>query len=315
MSLQSIFIASLVPLAAKEKSLLCAIANCCDNKEQFSYERQTLATLSGLSVELLRKTMKSFLDKGLLSVVDDESKGRYQLTLSSYLRHSNLEIRFDEHGKIIVEEPKVDANQQVLEALTLKQKYRIFNRDQFKCLSCYSTENLKLSFVIPPSKGGVDGIENIQTLCQVCEYKKGDEIRDYRVDTKQEEPVITKTDKVVLSTNQHDLLIPLDRVVFDYELYRIAELVGFNGDVDAQWHKFVGHYMANGASNNDAIKTRIEWQGLWRKWIASSKGYQKDFLIAKDRQKTLKTTRQQRREQKNSSSNAADFDEDVWDMS
>jgi len=50
-----------------------------------------------------------------------------------------------------------------------------------KCLSCGSKDNLTKDHVIPLSKGGSMGIENIQPLCRSCNSIKGDKSTDYRL--------------------------------------------------------------------------------------------------------------------------------------
>lgn len=57
----------------------------------------------------------------------------------------------------------------------LKIKYK--NR----CLSCRKTRTLVPDHVIPISKGGSNGIRNIQPLCQSCNSKKWVRDTDYRL--------------------------------------------------------------------------------------------------------------------------------------
>ncbi|OZG57835.1 endonuclease [Bifidobacterium tissieri] len=56
----------------------------------------------------------------------------------------------------------------------------VYSRDEWKCLRCRSAENLSLDHVHPWSDGGVDSIENFQTLCRSCNSWKGTREIDFR---------------------------------------------------------------------------------------------------------------------------------------
>lgn len=65
--------------------------------------------------------------------------------------------------------------------ITQTKRYRIFARDQFKCLKCNSSTNtLTLDHIIPRYHGGTDAELNLQTLCKKCNEEKGTDIIDYR---------------------------------------------------------------------------------------------------------------------------------------
>lgn len=42
-----------------------------------------------------------------------------------------------------------------------------------KCLKCGTTENLTVDHIVPKFRGGLDGTDNLQTLCKSCNMKKG----------------------------------------------------------------------------------------------------------------------------------------------
>jgi len=318
MSLQATFLASLITLPAKEKSLLISIAEICDVENEFKLNKRFLATSAGLSAASFRKTMASFVESGLVTQVnsneDNSSYDVYRFNGADYLRSQNLMITVDEKGLIVAQTPEVNLSQLEIDKLTLKQKHLVYNRDGFKCLSCYVVENIALNHIIPLAKGGANSKENLQTLCQACAFKKGDDIVDFRQSNPPAEETVTNavpTQPVTTSS----LLYEVERLTFDYELSRIADLVGYNGDVQAEWHNFTGHYIANKSPiHNVNIKTKNEWLGLWRKWVARSKGYQKDFLISKKRFESDKVPRSERREKKNMDSNSGGFDTDIWDI-
>lgn len=53
----------------------------------------------------------------------------------------------------------------------------VFDRDGNACLDCGSIDHLHCDHVIPVSKGGETSMENLQTLCRVCNCRKRDRIR------------------------------------------------------------------------------------------------------------------------------------------
>lgn len=72
----------------------------------------------------------------------------------------------------------------VLAALSAEQKIRVmpairwqvFQRDQWKCVSCGRNSHngviLHVDHIIPRSRGGLDSLDNYQTLCDVCNIGK-----------------------------------------------------------------------------------------------------------------------------------------------
>jgi len=50
---------------------------------------------------------------------------------------------------------------------------QIFERDNYTCQHCGSTEALSVDHVHPESKGGTLDLSNLQTLCRSCNSKKG----------------------------------------------------------------------------------------------------------------------------------------------
>lgn len=49
----------------------------------------------------------------------------------------------------------------------------VYRRDQYRCLKCGDWSDLTLDHVIPESRGGQASMDNLQTLCRVCNSKKG----------------------------------------------------------------------------------------------------------------------------------------------
>lgn len=52
-------------------------------------------------------------------------------------------------------------------------KRNVLRRDNFACVYCGSTSNLTLDHVVPISKGGSNGWDNVVTACRPCNELKG----------------------------------------------------------------------------------------------------------------------------------------------
>ena len=66
--------------------------------------------------------------------------------------------------------------------IPLKLRLKVFQRDNHKCVLCGASPaidaniQLHVDHIYPFSKGGKTEFENLQTLCQNCNWGKGDEI-------------------------------------------------------------------------------------------------------------------------------------------
>ena len=58
-----------------------------------------------------------------------------------------------------------------------KTKAEVFERDGGKCRDCGSTEHIEYDHIIPVSKKGSSGPENVQLLCRACNRKKRNRLR------------------------------------------------------------------------------------------------------------------------------------------
>ena len=56
--------------------------------------------------------------------------------------------------------------------ITEQERTTIFERDNYQCVQCGSTERLEIDHIIPFSKGGTTEMDNLQTLCRKCNGKK-----------------------------------------------------------------------------------------------------------------------------------------------
>ncbi|MBD2209206.1 HNH endonuclease [Calothrix sp. FACHB-156] len=58
------------------------------------------------------------------------------------------------------------------------RKY-VFQRDKYQCQSCGKTAletDLTIDHIIPLSRGGQNDMSNLQTLCNICNQKKSNNI-------------------------------------------------------------------------------------------------------------------------------------------
>ena len=49
----------------------------------------------------------------------------------------------------------------------------VFKRDNYCCVKCGSTKNLEVDHKVSLANGGTNHIDNLQTLCQDCNRRKG----------------------------------------------------------------------------------------------------------------------------------------------
>ena len=52
-------------------------------------------------------------------------------------------------------------------------RWKVYERDGFKCVKCGVQKDLTLDHVIPESKGGLSTFENLQTMCKSHNSSKG----------------------------------------------------------------------------------------------------------------------------------------------
>lgn len=62
------------------------------------------------------------------------------------------------------------------EQISTSKKREVIQRDK-KCLNCGSIENLTVDHIVPISKGGTNVLVNLQTLCESCNFRKGNQIQ------------------------------------------------------------------------------------------------------------------------------------------
>lgn len=52
-------------------------------------------------------------------------------------------------------------------------RWRVFERDDYRCVSCGTRHFLRADHIHPESRGGLATLDNLQTLCRSCNSRKG----------------------------------------------------------------------------------------------------------------------------------------------
>jgi 5-methylcytosine-specific restriction endonuclease McrA len=61
----------------------------------------------------------------------------------------------------------------VREPIPVELRFFVFERDNYRCVQCESTEDLTIDHIYPRIRGGADTEDNLQTLCRSCNCRKG----------------------------------------------------------------------------------------------------------------------------------------------
>lgn len=85
--------------------------------------------------------------------------------------------RYKEFQIKLINQPRRDAQKFIGKK---NVRFFIFKRDGYKCLKCGKDYSLSVDHIVPVSKGGLNIISNLQTLCTSCNSSKRDKIADYR---------------------------------------------------------------------------------------------------------------------------------------
>lgn len=109
--------------------------------------------------------------------------GEYIIGSNCCFNQENFDVIFGEKEFILmrmIEDVLFDKRREIKkkerEILTLKLRYEIFKRDNFKCTLCGTTgkeERLEIDHIVPISEGGKTIKSNLRTLCFKCNRGKG----------------------------------------------------------------------------------------------------------------------------------------------
>jgi hypothetical protein len=92
------------------------------------------------------------------------------------IHRANYDDEFEYLGKVKYEDFEKGKYERMIKP---KLRFEILKRDKHTCQSCgkgiKNGVTLHIDHIIPFSKGGRTEIENLQTLCDLCNYGKGSE--------------------------------------------------------------------------------------------------------------------------------------------
>lgn len=127
---------------------------------------------------------------GVVKSLDDFSKdSRKRLNVRSYCKACAAELAAERRSanleksqeqKRMAQRKRRAIKQGCDEHFTARQWDALKKKYGGKCLRCGSKKDIQPDHVIPLSKGGSDGIENIQPLCGKCNREKQAAAIDYR---------------------------------------------------------------------------------------------------------------------------------------
>jgi HNH endonuclease/Homing endonuclease associated repeat len=99
---------------------------------------------------------------------------------SNYDNHSTIDSFLEQHQPLAQSPTKrIEASEK--RGIPMKLRYQVLARDCFKCVICgrspatHAGVVLHIDHIIPFSKGGKTILENLRSLCQDCNWGKGDE--------------------------------------------------------------------------------------------------------------------------------------------
>ncbi len=61
-------------------------------------------------------------------------------------------------------------------SISAETRNKVLDRDGHRCVNCGSTNYLSIDHIVPRSRGGDDSESNLQTLCNICNSKKGNKL-------------------------------------------------------------------------------------------------------------------------------------------
>ncbi len=82
-----------------------------------------------------------------------------------------LQTLYEDAGIDIYKKPEI--KYKVIKNLKASLKKAVFERDAYRCKHCETHIDLTVDHIYPKSKGGIDDLDNLQTLCRPCNSKKG----------------------------------------------------------------------------------------------------------------------------------------------
>ena len=74
-------------------------------------------------------------------------------------------------ARVVENRPQRATNRR--KGITSRKRLNVYARDRYRCVTCGSHDDLTLDHIHPVSKGGSNEPSNLQTMCRVCNSRKG----------------------------------------------------------------------------------------------------------------------------------------------
>ena len=128
------------------------------------------------------KLQKPVLDSSVICTLRyTPPKGQNVYTKSKTYSIFQIESRHEELLRTAAEKQSVQNQRKAERAkMTPSIRYRVLSRDGFRCQICGARQEdgvqLHVDHIIPVSKGGKTEMQNLRTLCDLCNLGKGDRL-------------------------------------------------------------------------------------------------------------------------------------------
>lgn len=87
---------------------------------------------------------------------------------------SDVTDRWDRQAGVLIPKRNPGRRSFKTQSRLNRKRQRIYERDGHRCVECGTSERLTLDHIIPRSKGGTDSDDNLQTMCEPCNWAKAD---------------------------------------------------------------------------------------------------------------------------------------------
>ena len=158
---------------------------CVECKNNFVGKTVTTKLCSDLCRQKRKKIIhKLYYQKNKGAFISRVIKSRMQPGVMALQRIWNQKWRDANPDKVkqikIKSQRKINSTLLKVGKVTEEIRKTIYVRDSFTCLCCQSKAYLTIDHIKPISKGGLTELQNLQTLCRLCNSNKSQKDTDYR---------------------------------------------------------------------------------------------------------------------------------------